>query len=51
MIPEVNLMLNYVYLTLDSHDVLTPALIYRVSQPTPGTVGAVAVPFDRTNKK
>jgi len=43
-------MLNYVYFTLDSHDVLIPALIYRASQPTPGTVGAVAVPFDPPTK-
>ena len=44
-------MLNYVYFTLDSHDVLIPALIYRASQITPVTAGAVAVPFDRTDKK
>ena len=44
-------MLNYVFFPLDSHDVLILALIYCASQPTPGTVDAVAVPFDRTNKK
>ena len=44
-------MLNYVYFILNSHDVLIPALIYRTSQPTPVTFGAVAVPFDRNNKK
>ena len=40
-------MLSYVYSILDSHDVLIPALIYRASQPTPVTVGAIAVPKDR----
>ena len=49
--PEINLMLNCVYFPLDSHDELIPALIHRASQLTPGTVGAIVVPFDRTNKK
>ena len=35
------------YFILNSHDVLVPALIYCASQPTPVTVGAIAVPKDR----
>ena len=40
-------MLNYVYSILESRDVLNPTLIYCASQPTPVTIGSIAVPKDR----